>query len=146
MDTIKKFYYMDVYDINSKKRGYIKDVTLNFSKAKIESFRICAYKIFQSEYFVKNDDVVCFSSNVVAKEFNKGKMQGFKSIKGIPAQRLTGELIGTLEDVVIDENLNIFGILVSTGIIKKFYRDMIFLKLEDVIVERDKIFFTKKDI
>lgn len=119
---IKDFKMMEVKDVHGKKLGFIKDIEINFYEGKVEGFIISSYKIFQRTLLVTLEDVISFSNSMIVKGAVPGGKLYFDKIKGMDLVDSCGNILGIVEDLIIDsQNFKILGIIASTGFLKNLF-------------------------
>lgn len=138
----KDFQYMDVFDIKGKRIGFVKDIVLDFHKGNMLGFYVNSYKIFNKNNNVLLKDIVYINKNIVIKRISKGKFLRFKDIKHMDVIDLENNILGILDDLIIDEKtFKITGIIVSTGLLNNFIQGKKIIALDNVILGEENLLY-----
>lgn len=120
MYRTKDFDYMKVLNTTGKKIGYIKDILIDFHASKVVGFLISPLSLFSKKQTVFMENVISINKVMIIKGNNKQSFICFKDIKDIEIFNLNGEMLGVLEDILIDSySFTIKGLIVASGLIHK---------------------------
>lgn len=138
---IRDFKYLDVYDEKGKKVGVVKDVAINYNKKIIDGF-IISTKIFSKKNYVRIQDIVAIGESIISKKVSIYNGIRFGDIKGIDIINKNGNLLGTLDEFLINEiDFSIKCLIVSTGTFYKFVTGKKIFLLEDTILGNKNILY-----
>ncbi|MEW9096166.1 MAG: PRC-barrel domain-containing protein [Clostridiaceae bacterium] len=143
----KDFLFMDVFDIKGKNIGCIKDLLIDFNKGEVIGFSIISYKIFQSSQYVLKEDIISFNKYMVVSKCRKGSLTQLSHIRLMDVIDLNGNIIGTLEDLILEgKNFIINGVVLWTGYLTSLIYGKKVLLVKDMLLGDDSIlYFGNKD-
>ena len=146
MFRTRDFLMLDVIDINNKRVGLIKDVLFNFSSGKVVGFLISSYSIFTKNLCVLTRDIISFDRIMVVKKAVREVHPCFQELKGMDVYDTRGDLLGIVEDIMYDNNYDIKGVIVTSGIIKKMFTGKRVMLINELIFgEKNVLFYGNGD-
>lgn len=141
----KDFSLMEVIHIKNNRIGFIKDMLLDFNKKKVLGFQISSYDIINKNLNVMIEDIITFENSMVIKNTSKSKHLSFNSIKGIDITDNKGNVIGMLEEILFEEeSFNIYGIVLSSGLLNNYLKGKQIILMEEVILGENSILCYEK--
>ena len=143
---IKDFICKDVQDVKGKRIGTIKDIVLDISQNKVIGFEVSATSFTNDCFIVPIESVLYFDKSFIIEKNNISKRVEFHSIKSLDIVDIFGNMIGVLEDVLLDtKNLKIKGFISSMGFIKSYIYGKSILLSKDLLFGEECILFTPKN-
>ena len=141
MNKVKDFIIMNVFDLNGRKIGEVKDIAINYYESKVIGFQIST-RGFSKKNFIRKENIVSISDSIIVDKVFKNQGLIFNDIKDMEIINKEGVLIGIVEDLLIDiKNFTIRGLLVSTGFFDKFIKGRIVILLSETILGDGHILF-----
>lgn len=142
----KDFRYMNVYDNNGKKIGFIKDILVDFNKAKVLGFFMNCYKILNKKNVILVEDIICINKNMIIRKLEKKDYLKFNDIKHLEVIDIEGNLIGVIEDIIISEkDFTISALVISMGLLNNFIKGKKIITPEEIILgEKNLLYFNYK--
>lgn len=138
----RDFYLMKVYDAKNKYIGVVEDISIDFNKGIIEGFTISPVSIIKKHTFVSRDAIVSIDKIMKVRETSKFNGLKFKEIKFIDIINENKNLIGVLEDLIIDkESFSIKGLIISSGIFDKMFKGKEIITLKNCVLCKDHILY-----
>ncbi len=120
MYRTKDFVYMKVLNTTGKKVGYVKDILLDFHRSKVVGFLISPLNLFSKNQRVFMENVISINKVMIINGNSNDKCICFKEIEDMEIFNLKGEMLGVLEDILIDSySFTIKGLIVASGLIHK---------------------------
>ncbi|MDF2880998.1 MAG: photosystem reaction center subunit [Clostridiaceae bacterium] len=137
---MKDFILMEVFNVNGRKIGYIKDILMDFNKKKVMGFKVSSSGIFSNSINVLAEDIISFNNVMIVSRFNKNKYFSFSEIKGLDTVDTCGNIIGMIEECIFSENdLSITGLLISTGFFNNFINGKLVIPICNTILGDDNL-------
>ncbi|MBK1813770.1 PRC-barrel domain-containing protein [Clostridium sp. YIM B02505] len=122
MQRIKDFEYMNVYNIQGKKLGSIKELYIDFYNGKLKGFEVNRRGL-KKENFIEINSIITVNKSLIFDNFSKSQGLPFCKIKGMDVVDKCGEIVGVVEDMVIDtSDYTVKGLIISSGFINKLIR------------------------
>ena len=141
MNKVKDFMIMNVFDLKGKKVGEVKDIAINYYEGKVIGFKISA-RGFSKKNFIGRENIVSVSDSIIVDKTFENETLTFNNIKDMEIINKEGDLIGIVEDLLIDiKNFNIKGLLVSSGFFDKFLKGRMIILLSETILGEEHILF-----
>ena len=138
----KDFEYMKVLNVEGKKIGTVKDICIDYYNSKIVGFYMSKNGIFNRNCIIKLENIVTLDKELIIKGTSKAPCLLFSEIKDMEVINRNGEIIGVVEDILIDPyNYYIKGMIVSSGIIDKIYKGKNIILLEESILGDESILY-----
>lgn len=137
MFRTKDYEYMKVLDTQGRKIGYVKDVVMDFHNSVIKGFVISTNSLLSKNQCVLTDNIVSINKVMIIKNTDKCSFMCFKDIKDMEVFNLQGEMMGVLEDMLIEPyNFNIKGLIIASGLLHKLiYGKNIILPINCILGE-----------
>lgn len=140
MYRIKNLSYKEIYNDKGKKFGEVKDVGIDYYERKIKGFFI-PKNIFNKKNFVNIEDILSFGDRIIAKRKKCEKVVAFEEIRGLDIIDLNNNMIGVVEDIIIDYNFNIIAIITSEGLLNKFKIGKKLILMKETILGDENILY-----
>lgn len=138
----KDFIFMDVENVKGKKIGIIKDILLDLKKNKIEGFSISTYSVFKKKLQITIPDVIAFNDTMIANKVSLEKGIKFSDIKGMDVVDESYNIIGTVEDILFEEEtFKIRGVILSGGFLKNIFNGKRVVLIKDILVGEESIMY-----
>lgn len=142
MFRVKDFLYMDVFDANGKKLGFIKDMIVNYNKGKIEGFQISSSRLFNRSVYALRGDIVTFKDSMIVSRVARGQFLGFNEIKNLDTVDQCGNMIGMIEDMIFEKNdFNIKAVIVSTGFFNNLFNGKRIIPVKQTMLGDEGLMF-----
>lgn len=139
----RDFYLKKVYDSNGKKIGTIEDIYMDFYNGKVVGFEVSNYTLFSKNNFIDINDVIYMEEYIVVTRVQKGNGLKFKDIKYMDVMNKENELIGVLEEIIINpEDNTIKGLILSSGLIDTMIKGKEILLISECILGEKYILYT----
>ena len=147
MYRLRDFKYLNIYNCNGKKIGSINDIAINYSNKTIEGF-IISHRFLSKKNYISKKDIVAIGGSIVTKDTSIYNGLKFSHIKGMDIIDKKGEMIGVLDELLVDEeDFSIKGLIASTGVFHKFiYGKRIFLLDETILGENNILYHGNGEI
>ena len=144
---LKDFKYLDTYNCNGKKLGTINDIAINYFDKSIKGF-IISCKIFSKKNYVPKEDIVAIGSSIITKAVSTYNGLKFSDIKGMDIINKKGEVIGVVDELLIDDrDFSIKGLIASTGTFHKFvYGNRIFLLNDTILGDNNVLYYGEQEV
>lgn len=137
----KDFQYMKVLSVSGKRLGYVNDILIDFHKGLVKGFSISTQGIGSKNKCIFIEDVISINKVILAKKVSEATYLSFKSIKDIEIYNVNGEIIGVLEDLLVDSNgVFIKGLMVASGLIHKLLYGKDIILPSNCILGEDSIY------
>ncbi|GIM27921.1 hypothetical protein CPJCM30710_05870 [Clostridium polyendosporum] len=137
----KDFDYINVYNITGKKLGTIKDIIFDYYKSKVIGFQITT-KGFSKNNYVPVESVISFNEAMIVTSTMQHNGLSFSAIKDMDVVDKCGNMIGVVEDVLIDiYDFSLKGIIISSGFIDRLIRGKSIILINHTILGEDSILF-----
>lgn len=139
----RDFYLKKVYDTNGKKIGTIEDIYIDFYNGRITGFEVSNYTLLSKKNYLDIDDVVYMGEYIVADSIRKGNGLKFKDIKSMDVVNRKKELMGVLDELIINiEDNSIKGLILSSGMIDTMINGKEIILISDCILGEKYILYT----
>lgn len=143
MIRTRDFYLKKVYDSNGKKIGTIEDIYIDFYNGKVVGFEVSNYNLFSKNNFIDINDVIYMEEYIVALQVKKGNGLKFKDIKYMDVMNKDNELMGVLEEIIINLGDNtIKGLILSSGLVDTMIKGKEILLINECILGEKYILYT----
>lgn len=140
MYRVKDFILMEVFNVNGKKIGYIKDILIDFNKKRVIGFKVSSSGIFSNSINVLNEDIISFNNVMIVDKFNKNRYFSFSEIKGLDTVDTCGNIIGMIEECIFRKNdFYITGLLISTGFFNNLINGKLVIPVCNTILGDDNL-------
>ncbi|GFP75276.1 PRC-barrel domain-containing protein [Clostridium fungisolvens] len=134
MQRIKDFEYMNAYNIQGKKLGSIKEIYIDFFNGKLKGFEVNRRGL-KKENFIDIQDIITLNKSLIFDKFSKAQGLPFCKIKSMDVVDKCGEIVGVVEDIVIDpSDYTIKGLIISSGFINKLIKGKNIVLLSQIIL------------
>lgn len=142
MIKTKDFDFMKVLDLSGNYLGYVKDIWIDFNKGSIAGFIIRCKGLFSKEKVVSKEDILYVSEFIIVKSLDHRACLSFKDIKSMDIVDRQGNIIGILEDILIDiESFEIKGVIVCSGFLDRVFNGKRVLLIKDMMLGEDNILY-----
>ena len=143
MNRTKDFIFVDVLNQKGRKLGFIKDILLDFSEGYVKGFSISSYNMFSKNLTMLIEDILVLNDNILVKKLEKQcSYVKFSSIKHMDIVNKKGDMIGVLEDLIIDiKDFSIKGLIICPGVISKLLRGKEVILIKNCILGEKDILF-----
>lgn len=146
MYRVRDLIGLKVFDSNGKKVGVVCDLAIDYFNGKVVGF-IITKKLFSKRDYVDLTNIISLSETIMVEGTHIHRGLRFNEIKNFDIINKDGNMIGILEDVLIDYNFYIRGLIVVEGLINKFRHGKRVIQLKETILgEENILFFGNKDI
>lgn len=146
MYRIRDLIGLKVFDSNGKKVGVVCDLAIDYFNGKVMGF-IITKKMFSKRDYVALDNLISLSDTIITKEVCEYRGLKFSNIKNFDLINKDSNMIGILEDILIDYDFYIRGLIIVSGVFDKFKNGKRIVNLKDTILgEENILFFGKKNI
>ena len=128
MYRIRDLIGLKVFDSNGKKVGVVCDLAIDYFNGKVMGF-------------------ISLSDTIMTEGVHVHRGLKFSEIKNFDLINKDGHMIGILEDILIDYDFYIRGLIVVSGLIDKFKNGKRVIQLKETILGEESIlFFGNKNI
>lgn len=135
MFRVKYFQYMNVYDNKGKYLGFIKDIAIDYHKSIVIGFKLSLKGVFSKERYILVEDIVAMNEKAIVTKCVKDKFLCFSDIKSLDIVSLSGDIVGVLEDLIIDpKDYSIKAIVVNPGILTKIMKGKEIILINETIL------------
>lgn len=135
MFRVKYFQYMNVYDNKGKYLGFIKDIAIDYHKSIVIGFKLSLKGVFLKERYILVEDIVAMNEKAIVTKCVKDKFLCFSDIKSLDIVSLSGDIVGVLEDLIIDlKDYSIKAIVVNPGILTKIMKGKEIILINETIL------------
>ncbi len=133
----KDFEYMKVVDPSGKSLGSVKDLLIDFHNSELKGVQISSMSLFSRSQQVQVKDIISINKVMIVNGISKGDFLSFKILKDMEVYNGRGELLGVIEDLLIDKRtFSVNGIIISSGLIHKLiYGKSIILPKSCILAE-----------
>lgn len=135
------FMSMEIYNLKGKKNGVVCDISLDFREMSICGFHVESSIPFKNKAFISKNDVVYYSDDLIAKKFTKVFGIAYSSIENMDIYNLEGEILGIVNDIIVDEDLKLIAVIISSGFLKDIFDGRRILLVKDLIVGDENIVY-----
>lgn len=143
MIRTRDFYLKKVYDSNGKKIGTIEDIYIDFYNGKVVGFEVSNYNLFSKNNFIDINDVIYMEEYIVALQVKKGNGLKFKDIKAMDVMNKKNELMGVLDEIIINpEDNSIKGLILGSGLIDTMIHGKEILLINECVLGEKYILYT----
>ncbi|MGG7176090.1 PRC-barrel domain-containing protein [Clostridium paraputrificum] len=119
----KDFYLKGVYDSRGKKLGIVKDIYIDFYKGEVKGIKVANYALLSKKSYVCIEAIINIDEDIIVESLIEGEGLKLSEVMGLEVIDKLGNTRGVVEDILIDEeNYQIKGLIVSSGIIEKMIR------------------------
>jgi uncharacterized protein YrrD len=136
---------MDIKNVCGIKMGFIKDILVDFNLNKVIGFKISSRGISSKNVSVFKEDIIAFDKYMIVKQSVKDSGLTFREMKNLEVVDLDGNVIGMLEDIMMDESLKIKAMLISLGFVRNIIEGKKLLLIRDIIIGDKNILVTKRN-
>lgn len=140
MYRVRDLIGLKVFDSNGKKVGVVCDLAIDYFNGKIMGF-IVTKKLFSKRDYVDLTNVISLSETIMVQGVHIHKGLKFSEIKNFDLINKDGHMIGILEDILIDYDFYIRGLIVVGGIFDKFKNGKRVVQLKETILGEENILF-----
>ena len=146
MYRIRDLIGLKVFDSNGKKVGVVCDLAIDYFSGKVMGF-IITKKLFSKRDYVDLTNVISLSDTIRTEGVHVHRGLKFSEIKNFDLINKDGHMIGILEDILIDYDFYIRGLIVVSGLFDKFKNGKRVIQLKETILgEENILFFGNKNI
>ncbi|MGG5462403.1 PRC-barrel domain-containing protein [Clostridium sp. B9] len=146
MYRVRDLIGLKVFDSNGKKLGIVSDLSIDYFNGKIIGF-IMTKKLFSKLDYVDLSNVISLNENIVVQGVHVHRGLKFSEIKNFDLINKDGHMLGILEDILIDYDFYIKGLIIVGGFFDKFKRGKRVIQLKETILgEENILFFGNKNI
>ncbi len=146
MYRIKDLIGLKVFDSNGKNVGVVCDLAIDYFNGKVIGF-IITKKLFSNRDYVDLTNVISLSDTIMVEGVHVHRGLKFSQIKNFDIINKDGHMIGILEDILIDYDFYIRGLIVVSGLFDKFRNGKRVIQLKETILgEENILFFGNKNI
>lgn len=146
MYRIRDLIGLKVFDSNGKKVGVVCDLAIDYFNGKVIGF-IITKKLFSNRDYVDLTNVISLSDTIMVEGVHVHRGLKFSEIKNFDIINKDGHMIGILEDILIDYDFYIRGLIVVSGLFDKFRNGKRVIQLKETILgEENILFFGNKNI
>lgn len=143
---IRDLIGLKVFDSNGKKVGVVCDLAIDYFNGKVMGF-IITKKLFSKRDYVDLTNVISLSDAIMTEGIHVHRGLKFSEIKNFDLINKDGHMIGILEDILIDYDFYIRGLIVVSGLFDKFKNGKRVIQLKETILgEENILFFGNKNI
>ncbi|PWX17398.1 photosystem reaction center subunit H, partial [Clostridium perfringens] len=111
MYRIRDLIGLKVFDSNGKKVGVVCDLAIDYFNGKVMGF-IITKKLFSKRDYVDLTNVISLSDTIMTEGVHVHRGLKFSEIKNFDLINKDGHMIGILEDILIDYDFYIRGLIV----------------------------------
>lgn len=146
MYRVRDLIGLTVFDSKGKKIGIVNDLALDYFNGKITGF-IVSKKLFSNLDYADLSNVISINESIVAVGIHIYRGVKFSEIKNFDVIDKDGSILGVLEDLLIDYDFSIRGLIVVGGFFNKFKSGKRVFQIKDTILgEENLLFFGNKNI
>jgi uncharacterized protein YrrD len=145
----KDFLFKNVESIEGKRVGFINDILISICEKKVIGFSVVSRNLFSKNKYIIKEDIISVGESIIYSKYKEGDFFGFSQIKGFEVIDSFGNIVGVVEDVLVrEEDFNILGILVSTGLVENLMQGKKIILLDDFILGDKSVFLfnSNKDL
>ena len=132
MYRIRDLIGLKVFDSNGKKVGVVCDLAIDYFNGKVMGF-IITKKLFSKRDYVDLTNVISLSDTIMTEGVHVHRGLKFSEIKNFDLINKDGHMIGILEDILIDYDFYIRGLIVVSGLVDKFKNGKRVIQLKENI-------------
>lgn len=137
----KDFQFKRVYNLKNRKLGIVQDLYIDRENGKICGFEIFSLKLSKKKTYLPCENIKKIGEYIIAEKLESEKKLGFSNIKGNEIINKKRIIIGELEDVIIDGDLNIKGIIYSSGVINRLIKGRNVILYSNIEFQNEKIIY-----
>lgn len=124
----------DVYLINGKRIGIVKDILFNFNERKMIGILIKGRSFFRNR-LISSKDIISINKIIIVNNFSEFSFIKFSDIVGMDVYDNHDKLIGNINDILIsNKTLEIKAVLCNIGIIKNILSGKEIVPIENTIL------------
>lgn len=138
MYRVKDFKFLEVFNSTGEKIGEVQDIAIDYFEAKVVGL-IIPRGILKKNNFIAIKDIISFGEKIIVKNVQVYNGLKYDNIKDLDVINKRNKMIGILEELIIDENFNIRGLIVSKGFFDKFINGKYILLLRETILGEGNI-------
>lgn len=138
MYRVKDFKFLEVFNSTGEKIGEVQDIAIDYFEAKVVGL-IIPRGILKKNNFIAIKDIISFGEKIIVKNTQVYNGLKYDDIKDLDVINKRSKMIGILEELIIDENFNIRGLIVSKGFFDKFINGKHILLLRETILGEGSI-------
>lgn len=144
MYRVKDFKFLEVFNSIGQKLGEVQDIAIDYFEAKVIGL-IIPRGILKKENFIAIENIISFGEKIIVKNMQIYNGLKYDDIKNLDVIDKRNKMIGILEELIIDENFSIRGIIVSKGFFYKFTSGKHILLLRETILGEGNILYFGND-
>lgn len=131
---------LKVFNKEGKSLGSVCDLSLDYFNSKVRGFLV-SKKIFSKRNYVDLNNIISLSNTVMTKELYAHRGLKFSEIKNLKVLNKEGQLLGILDDLLIDCDFSIKGIIIVEGFFEKFKNGKKIISIKESILGEKTILF-----
>ncbi|WBW99605.1 PRC-barrel domain-containing protein [Oceanirhabdus sp. W0125-5] len=139
------FMSMEIYNLKGKRLGTVNDICFNFSNNTVVGFLVESAVPFKKNGFIHKNDVIYFNDNMIVKEFGDKDGIPLKSILNMDVYNLDGHIVGIVSDVIIDKELRVVALALSSGLLKDFFEGRRIISAKRIILGEENLIYYGKE-
>lgn len=142
----KDIIFKKVIDKDGKNMGEVKDVLINFSKAKVTGFKVSSPSLMAKDINISIKDIIYINERIIAKGKCKDRFLEFNSIRHLEVIDKDDNIVGFLEDIIIDpEDYTIKAMVICEGFLYKLFSHKKIISPRNLILGEDNIIICKRE-
>lgn len=140
----KDFHFIKVFDRQGQDIGFVKDIMIDFYEGKIKAFKLTSHSLLSKEINISVEDIIYINESIIVEATSNKEFISFNSIKHMDVIDREGNIIGIVEDMII-EGFNIKALIICPGFIYKLFKEKNIILLKDAILGEENILYTGKE-
>lgn len=146
MYRVRDLIGLKVFDSKGKKIGTVCDLALDYFNGKITGF-VVSKKTFSKLNYIDLNKVISINESIIAEGIHIHRGLKFNEIKDFDIINKDGSMLGVLEDLLIDYDFSIRGLIVVESFFNKFkVGKRVFQNRYTILGEENILFFGNKNI
>ncbi|MBU3195713.1 PRC-barrel domain-containing protein [Clostridium algidicarnis] len=135
-----------VIDKDGKNMGEVKDILINFSKAKVTGFKVSSPSLMAKDINISIKDIIYINERIIAGGKCKDRFLEFNSIRHLEVIDKDDNIVGFLEDIIIDpEDYTIKAMVICEGFLYKLFSQKKIVSLRNLILGEDNIIICERE-
>ncbi len=140
----KDILFKKVLDVKGKKIGVVKDILLDFSKAEVTGFKLSSYSLLAKDINISVKDIIYINERIIVRDVWDDDFLEFNNIRHLEVIDKEGNIIGVLEDMIIDpEDYSIKAMVICEGFFYKLFKHKKIISPRQLILGEHNIILCK---
>ncbi|GKX66623.1 PRC-barrel domain-containing protein [Inconstantimicrobium mannanitabidum] len=131
----------EVFFINGKKVGVVKEILVDFARKKVIGLEV-SYLGILSHKVVCTEDIISIDKKIIINKFSNTEGINLSKIMDLDIIDKKGELKGNVEDIIVSkDDFSIEGLICTSGFFRKILEGKTIFTLDTLILGEDNILY-----